>query len=90
MELAESIRNRPDCRALPAAGLPTLEAGLRLPDDLAGFYAGCGGADLFTGKEFALRICAPGELVPSNPEIVGEQARRHHQLLVGRRTRGPR
>jgi hypothetical protein len=73
MELVDQIRDRSDCRALPVAGPPALETGLRLPDDLAGFYAACGGADLFTGKDFALRICAPGELVPSNPEIVGEQ-----------------
>jgi hypothetical protein len=73
MEIAESIRDRSDCRALPPAGLPAVEAGHLLPDDLAGFYAECGGADLFLGKDFALRICAPGEFVPSNPEIVGEQ-----------------
>ncbi len=72
-EAVESIRSRSDCRALPAAGISNVEAGHRLPDDLADFYAECGGADLFVGKDFGVRICAPAELVPSNPEIVGEQ-----------------
>ena len=68
-----SITSRSDCRAFRAAGLPDVAAGHRLPDDLADFYAACGGADLFVGKEFPVRICTPDELVPSNPEIVGEQ-----------------
>lgn len=67
------ITSRSDCRALRAAGLPDVAAGHRLPDDLADFYAACGGADLFVGKEVPVRICTPDELVPSNPEIVGEQ-----------------
>lgn len=50
-----------------------MEAGRRLPDDVVAFYTECGGADLFLGKDFELRICTPGELVPSNPEIMGEQ-----------------
>jgi hypothetical protein len=73
MRVAESIRGRSDCRALPPAGLPKVEAGHRLPDDMAGFYSECGGADLFLGRDFAVRICTPCEFVPSNPEIVGEQ-----------------
>jgi hypothetical protein len=73
VEVADSIRARPDCRTSPAAGLPAVQAGLRLPDDVAGFYAECGGADLFVGKDFGLRICTPDEFVPANPVIVGEQ-----------------
>jgi hypothetical protein len=70
---AKSIRSRSDCLVFPTAGLPNVAAGHRLPDDVADFYAECGGADLFVGKEFSVRICTPDRLVPSNLEIVGEQ-----------------
>ena len=73
MELTQLISDRSDCRTFPAAGLPTVAADHRLPEDLADFYAECGGAELFVGKDFPVKICPPEEFVPSNPEIVGEQ-----------------
>jgi len=73
-KVGRTIRHRLNCRTLPVAGLPTIAADHRLPENLTDMYAECGGADLSAGKDLPVQICSSDEFVPSNPEIVGEQA----------------
>jgi hypothetical protein len=61
------------CRVHPPAGRPDLPAGVVLPEDLAAFYDLCGGVDLFPDGDYGISIVGPGELLPSNVVIVGEQ-----------------
>jgi hypothetical protein len=70
---ADLIRATPGCSLEPPGGPPPLEPRHALPDDLRAFYEACGGARLFEGAHYAVRISGPAELVPSNPEIIGEQ-----------------
>ena len=44
-----------------------------LPADLEDFYTLCGGAELFSGALFSVRISSPDEFVLSNPVIIRER-----------------
>lgn len=68
--LIGEIRQLPDCRVLPPAGLPEMGDGLYLPEDLHRFYELCGGVVLFESKPFPLRIVPPSEVVVANPVIM--------------------
>lgn len=72
-ELLQEIERTPDCLVLPRAGMPKVELGHELPDDLLNFYDQCGGVELFTGAPFPVRISRPSELVLANPVIIGER-----------------
>jgi hypothetical protein len=68
--LIEEIRQLLDCRVLPHAGLPKIDEGFYLPDDLQRFYELCGGIVLFEGTAFPLRIMPPSDFVVANPVIM--------------------
>ena len=72
-QLLDRVATTPGCRLLPVAGLPALEPGHVLPRDMASFYDLCGGADLFEGAPYGVRMSSPSDLRPSNPVIVGQQ-----------------
>jgi hypothetical protein len=72
--MIDLMRREPSCLVQPPSGQPVLaDAGHGIPDDLREFYDACGGAELFITAPFAWSICEPRRLVPTNPEVVGEQ-----------------
>ncbi len=70
-ELLHAMARTPDCRLFPASGLPTVEAGHVLTDDLAEFYELCGGAVLYEHKDYPIMIVPAEQFRLSNPVIVG-------------------
>ena len=72
--LLQLIDNAPRCQVLRARGLPSLREGDVLPDDLMEFFRLAGGARLFDGSEYPIRIVGPEEFIRSNPEIVGAES----------------
>lgn len=72
IEILDKIKNTPDCIVYSPCGLPTLNKGFELPDDLRVFYENCGGVSFFTEKEYGFTIVGPEEMVLANPVIVGE------------------
>lgn len=72
-ELVERIRTTPSCRLLRSSELPRISAPCVLPADLRAFYELAGGADLYKGTDYPAIIVEPGEVVPANPLIIGEQ-----------------
>ena len=72
-ELVALARGAEGCSVLPPAGLPQVDPPLRLPGDLGRFYELCGGADLFLSQDYGITISPPGQLIPSNIAIIGEQ-----------------
>jgi antitoxin YokJ len=74
MRIADLLRTLqssvPNCRILPAVGLPGLPAGHLLPDDLREFYHLCGGVFVREHSGFPLFIVSPVRLVPANPVIM--------------------
>jgi hypothetical protein len=73
IDLLERIKQTPGCLVLPQAGVPTLEHGHILTEDLRAFYSACGGIELFTDAPFPVRISRPDELALANPVIIGER-----------------
>jgi len=70
-KLVRIIDHDPLCKLMPITGQPTLaHSEDRLPSDLRRFYALCGGAELFLGREFGFRITCPQELLPASSQIV--------------------
>lgn len=69
--ILEQIRRTPRCAVAPRSQLPVVREEDRLPDDLLEFYTLCGGVRLFEDRDYSIRIVDPGEIVRSNPEIVG-------------------
>jgi hypothetical protein len=65
------VRDHPDCRVLPAAGMPSIGSNDAFPDDLAAFYSHCGGLLLFQHADFPWRVSAPEQLVPAGPIPLG-------------------
>ncbi|MCA9096571.1 MAG: SMI1/KNR4 family protein [Planctomycetaceae bacterium] len=70
IELIEQLRSRNDCQVLPPAGIPSV--GLPLPTDVVEFYQLCGGANLFSGANYAITLVSPDGFERANPLIVGE------------------
>ncbi len=68
--LINNIRSTPDCIIYPPVGLPSIQEGHVLPDDLHEFYEMCGGMDLFTSEPFSISIVPPEKLVLANPVII--------------------
>lgn len=58
---------------MPPSGLPHVDPPLRLPADLSRFYELCGGIELFLSEDYGITISPPGQLIPSNIAIIGEQ-----------------
>jgi antitoxin YokJ len=67
------IRQDTNCSVFPPAGAPHVRPSQAVPDDLREFYRLCGGLVLFVDSVWRTVIVAPGELVPANPVIVGEE-----------------
>ena len=72
LEILDRIKSTPDCIVYSPCGLPVLNKGVKLPDDLKVFYENCGGISLFAGREYSFTIVKPKEMVLANPVIVGE------------------
>ena len=53
-ELIAQIRTTPDCEVYIPTGLPTIDEGHILPDDLRTFYELCGGVSLFQSDPYPL------------------------------------
>lgn len=71
--LLNLIENTADCRLLAPSGLPTIEREHIFPDDLARFYALCGGAIIYESSAYCANIYPPKDLVLANPIIGGER-----------------
>lgn len=71
-EIVKHIATNTSCVIQPPNGLPTLTTDLTLPNDVAEFYNLCGGATLFMGQDYQIRVVGPSEFVRANPVIVGE------------------
>lgn len=72
-DILARIGQRPDCKVLPATGLPVLkDVRHKLPQDLTDFYIQCGGVMLFEGAEYPMTILPPTEFGLANPKIIGD------------------
>jgi len=73
-ELVDRIRQTPTCSLDPPAGLPAVMSGTDdvIPDDLARFYALCGGGRLFRGSVYGFVIPVPAGVVPIDLEHLGK------------------
>ena len=69
--LLNLIEHTSDCRLLAPSGLPTIEREHIFPDDLARFYALCGGAVIYESSAYCANISPPEDLVLANPVIAG-------------------
>ena len=69
--LLNLIEHTSDCRLLAPSGLPTIEREHIFPDDLARFYALCGGAVIYESSAYCANISPPQDLVLANPVIAG-------------------
>jgi antitoxin YokJ len=67
-DLIQEIENISDCFIHPASGIPAVD--LLLPSDLSEFYKLCGGCDLFTQKDYKIKIVPPSDFISSNLKIV--------------------
>ena len=69
-ELIEAIRGDAECAVRPPAGMPSVDEGHVLPDDLRRFYELCGGVELFPEEGvYSSTIVGPAGLVLANPVI---------------------
>ena len=69
LEILDRIKNTPDCIVYSPCGLPVLNQGVKIPDDLKVFYENCGGISLFAGREYSFTIVKVGlEISFSNPK----------------------
>lgn len=85
-QLLDQIRRDSTCEVTEPRGMPSMPNGLALPQDLGLFYKLCGGAVLFRGQDYSIRIVSPNDLVRANPVILGEACeddRTHDWLIVG-------
>lgn len=71
--LIEQIKLDSECIVYPASGLPTIEEGCILPNDIKEFYSMCGGLSLYRDNDYAINILPPERFVLANPVIVGER-----------------
>jgi antitoxin YokJ len=69
-DLIDLLRRRADCVVEKPIGMPTLAPGHNLPDDVASFYAACGGLEL---QSLPLRIVSPARFLPINEVVLAEQ-----------------
>jgi hypothetical protein len=81
-ELLNRIRLTPGCTVDPPAGLPVVQEGHVLPNDLHEFYEECGGLCLFEHVTHGYRVCIvpPTQVKLANPVIFGnlaEQSDKH-------------
>jgi len=68
IDVIQSASERTDITLFPPAGLPVLQAGHQLPDDLLQFYRRCGGMRI--GKGLALTILPPEQVSLANPLVL--------------------
>ena len=54
------------------SGVPVVNDGHILPDDVLRFYTLCGGVSLYLNNDYSVRIVSPQDFVLANPVIVGE------------------
>lgn len=73
-DIIKELAAWPDCEFEPSAGLPSIGAPLRLPDDLAAYYSQYGEARLFGKNSPAYRIVPPDDFVQVNYAVLGEWA----------------
>ena len=69
-DLVSQLRDRDDCVVALPNGVPNVEDGLLLPDDLATFYEICGG--ILIGRS-RMQIVEPARFVPVNTVVLGER-----------------
>ena len=72
LKLLDKIKNTSKCVVYKPCGLPVLNKGVELPNDLRVFYENCGGVSFFVDSEYEFTIVSPEEMVLANPVIVGE------------------
>lgn len=72
IEILEKVKNTPDCIVHSPCGLPILNEGVQIPNDLKLFYENCGGISFFTNEIYGFTIVSPEEVVLANPIIVGK------------------
>ena len=70
LKMLDKIRNTQGCIVYSPCGLPTLNEGVDLPNDLKVFYENC--VCFFTDSAYGFTIVSPEEMVLANPIIVGE------------------
>ena len=72
LKMLDKIRNTQGCIVYSPCGLPTLNEGSNLPNDLKVFYENCGGVSFFVDSAYGITIVGPEEMILANPIIVGE------------------
>ena len=63
LELLGNMHGQPQCLLDSPTGIPTVQQGHMLPDDVAQFYQLCGGLTLVEGEFCLARIVSPHEVV---------------------------
>lgn len=71
--LVDIVRAHPDCVVREPRGMPEVASTHVLPGDMRLFYELCGGIELYRHAPFGTSIVGPGEVLPSNVVIAGEQ-----------------
>lgn len=69
-ELLDHLQHAPDCRALPAAGQPTLSPEHVVPDEVRAFYNLCGGVVIGDRLPYEVRIVGTNKCIPANAVIL--------------------
>lgn len=70
--LISEIARTPDCRVFKKEGMPEIDRGYQLPEDLKEFYETCGGAALYESADYPIYIVKPNKFEKANPVIIGE------------------
>jgi len=78
--LIATLRTTPDCTVFPPAGLPVVEPGHQLPDDLLAFYRICGGIDMPIRRLRTLAAPPRKLFHTSSPECERDKPGKYHQM----------
>ena len=66
VDLLGSMSNHPQCLMESPAGIPAVQQGHLLPDDVQLFYRLCGGLTLVEGNDYLACIASPREVIQTN------------------------
>lgn len=72
-QLIERIKKLENCYVLPPSGLPSIENGVMLPQDVIRFYELCGGVELYKSKDYCVEFVRPTDFVPTSPLVWDEE-----------------
>lgn len=70
--LVTKIKALQDCIVYKPTGIPKIENGHVLPNDLIQFYEICGGIDLYNNSEYPIVFLPPEKVMRANPIIIGD------------------